>query len=121
MKKLTILLIAVVFVFILAACGGDVGQGENNPDGGTFAIEDIQNNPNAYLGEIILTGIVGTVSARDFTLENEAGTFDIVVEYRGSQALPRVGDKVTIEGMLVENPPCCGGFTLTTTRFEIAE
>jgi len=123
-KRSIFLSALLVITFVLAACGGSgtVAQGANNPDGGAFSIEHIQGDPHAYLGEIVLTGIVGNVSARDFTLQTVAGTFEVAVDYRGSQSFPQVGDKLMVEGRLAENRPCCGpGFTLTSTQFEAVE
>ena len=108
---------------MLAACGGNsVEQGENNPDGSTFTIEQIQDSPLSYVGEITLTGIVGNISSREFALQNEGATFEVTVDYRGSQAMPVAGSRVSVSGQLTENRPCCGpGFTLTAMQFEILE
>lgn len=116
--------IGLVLMFVLSACGnnGLIVQGENNPDGGSFTIEQIQNNPRDYLGEITLTGIVSSVNSREFVLQNETDTFEITIDYRGNQAFPQVGDVVTVEGQLIENRPCCGGgFSVNSTRFTLAE
>ena len=109
--------VAIMLTLALSACGG--GQGANNPQGGSFTIEEIQGAPANYVGNITLVGVVGASSTQDFALLNAAGTFHIQVDYRGSQALPQIGDKVAVEGQLTENRPCCGpGFTLTSTQFE---
>ena len=119
-KKSIAVGMALVCIVSLSACGGNgLAQGENNPGGGTFTLEQIQDDPHAYLGEITLTGVVGSVTAHAFVLHNEAGTFAVAVEYRGSQAFPQVGDKVVVVGQLVENRPCCGGgFAIMSTQFE---
>jgi len=129
-KKITILSTVLVIVFALSACEG-ADQGENNPYGdtftieendpfdGAFTIEDIQGNPSSYSGEITLIGIVGTSSTQDFSLQTSSGTFEVFVDYRGSQALPSLGDRVAVEGRLSQNRPCCGpGYTIVSTRFE---
>jgi len=120
MKKIIVLCIALMLVLVLSACGeGNASSGEH---AGSFSIEQIQDAPQSFLGEISLAGIVGHVSSREFTLQNESATFEITVDYRGSQALPGVGDAVVVEGRLAENRPCCGpGFTLTSTRFQAVE
>jgi len=123
-KRSIAVCIALAIVFALSACGGDrsVAQGANNPNGSTFTIEEIQDNPAYYVGTITLIGIVGSSSTQDFALQNEAGTFEVLVDYRGSQALPQLGDRIIVEGTLVENRPCCGlGFTITSTQFEVVE
>jgi len=106
-----------VCAFALAACGGS--ENENH---GEISIEQIQNDPQAFLGDITLTGVVGEVNAREFTLISSTAAFDVTVDYRGSQAFPQVGDEVVVDGTLTENRPCCGGgFTLTSTHFTFAE
>jgi len=118
---LAIIFTLSLFTLTLTACGSDTSaaQGTNNPNGETFTIEAIQENTANYVGTITLIGIVGSSGTQDFALENESETFEVLVDYRGSQALPQLGDKIIAEGTLRENRPCCGpGFTLTTTRFE---
>lgn len=89
---------------------------------GEFRIEEIQDDPAAFLGNITLIGIVGDSETRDFSLQNESGTFYVLVDYHGSEALPQLGAEVVIEGELTENRPCCGpGFTIRTTRFDLVE
>ena len=118
MKKAITLCALLALVLVFSACSSG-SQGANNPDGGVFTIEQIQDDPAGYVGTITLIGTVGASRTRDFSLQNEAGTFEIQVAYRGSQALPRAGSRISIEGNLAENRPCCGpGFTLTSTRFE---
>jgi len=108
----------------LAACNssGATAQGVNNPDGGTFNVGDIKDSPDKYVGAINLIGIVGDSRTQDFSLLTEADTFYVLVDYRGSQALPQLGDTVQVEGSLWENRPCCGpGFTITSTQFKAVE
>ena len=115
--KLFVVLCAILVLAMISACG-DTAQEPN----GAFTIDEIQSQPDYYVGEITLVGIVGNSNTRAFSLQNEAGTFEIQVDYRGSQALPYVGERVIATGRLSENRRCCGpGFTLTTTRFELAE
>ena len=117
-KKITILSTVLVIAFALSACGG-AAQGENNPYGDAFTIEEIQANPSSYSGEITLIGIVGTSNTQDFSLQTSSGTFEVLIDYRGSQALPSLGDRVAVEGQLSQNRPCCGpGYTIVSTRFE---
>jgi len=119
MKKFIALCITLMFILALSACGDNTAQGANNHNG-AIAVYKIQDNPASYIGAITLIGIVGDSGTQDFSLQNEAGTFEIHVDYRGSQALPHLGETVSVEGRLTENRPCCGpGFTLTSTRFEV--
>jgi len=123
-KACYVLCITLVLIFAISACGGNgsATQNESNPAGGAFTIEQIQDNPRAYLGEITITGMVSSVGSREFVLKNESNTFEVTVDFRGSQAFPQVGDKIIVDGELVENRPCCGGgFSITSTKFELAE
>jgi len=121
MKKIIASCIVLVLVFALSACG-DSTQGANNPDGSTFTIEEIREDPASYIGTITLIGVVGDSSTQDFALQNEDGTFEVLVDYRGSHALPQLGDKVVVEGQLGANRRCCGpGFTIRSTQFEAVE
>jgi len=123
LKKIVVPCIALMFIFLLSACGeGAVTQGVNNLDGGTFSMEEIQDDPASYMGVITLIGVVGDSNTQDFALQTEAETFEVLVDYRGNQALPQVGDAIVVEGELRENRPCCGpGFTIRSTQFEAAE
>jgi len=141
-KGIIILLAAFASVFALSGCADNsTAQDETNPNNTTtqteinteintenthvvvaLTLEQIGDNPHSFLGEVTLTGVVGSIDAREFFLFTEDGTFEISVDYRGSQAFPQVGDEVIITGELIENRPCCGGgFTIITTRFDIAE
>ena len=122
-KKGFAVYIAIVVMFALSACGGNgVAQGVSNSNGDIFTIEEIQESPTNYVGAITLIGIVGDSGTQDFALQNETGTFEILVDYRGSQALPQIGDMISVEGILRENRPCCGpGFTITSTQFEVVD
>jgi len=124
MKRSVVACIVLISVFALFACGGNgsATQGENNHYDSTFSIEEIQDNPTYYVGTITLVGVTGNSATQDFALQNEAGTFEVLVDYRGSQALPEIGNKVSVEGQFRENRPCCGpGFTITSTQFEVIE
>jgi len=123
-KKSIFVCITMLLLFVLSACGGngDAVQEGNYTHGGTFTIEEIQDNPANYVGTITLIGIVGDSGTQDFVLQNEDRTFEILVDYRGSQAIPQLGDRIIVEGTLRENRPCCGpGFTITSTQFELVE
>ena len=99
----------------LTACGGD-----DATHVGAFTLEEIQDDPASFVGEVTLTGIVGTAETRDFSIQNESGTFEVGVDYNGNQALPQLGEEVVVEGTLTENRPCCGpGFTISITSFDL--
>ena len=121
MKKVKIfaaLCIVFVLAITLSSCSED--NEDNAEYSSVLSVEQIQDDPDSFLGQITLMGIVGAVGPQAFILQNEAATFDITVDYRGSQALPQMGEKVVVEGRLTENRPCCGlGFTLMSTQFEV--
>ena len=122
MKSIIALCAPLAIILALSACADNVQQGVNNPDGGTFGIEEIQDEPASYIGAITLIGIAANSSTQDFALQNETGTFEVLIDYRGSQALPQIGDRIAVEGRLAQNRPCCGpGFTIMSTRFEGVE
>ena len=117
-KLFAVLFIAFTLIITLSSCNEEGEDSAEYVD--ALSIEQIQDDPSSFLGEITLTGIVGAIGPQAFILENETSTFDITVDYRGNQALPQTGDKVVVEGMLTENRPCCGlGFTLTSMQFEV--
>jgi len=120
MKKIIMVCSILALVLALSACGnGNTAQGSNNPNGDSFTVDAIQDNPADYVGAITLIGVVGSSFTQDFALQGESGTFEVLVDYRGSQALPQLGTTLSVEGQLRENRPCCGpGFTLTAVRFE---
>ena len=121
MKKIIALCILLALASIISACAGNTPDA-NNPDRSALAIEEIQYDPASHIGAITLIGIAGPSPRQNFALQNESGTFEVHVDYRGSQALPQIGDKISVEGQLTRNRPCCGpGFTLTSTRFEKAD
>jgi len=70
LKKLIIISTILTFSLGLFACGG-----EDVSNFGEHTVEEIQDDPAAFLGEITLTGIVGAAETRDFSLQNELGTF----------------------------------------------
>ena len=117
MKKLIILSMAFVLALSLFACSGRGNEGND-----ILTIDQIQNNPTSFLGQITVVGIVAPSESQDFNLRSQSGNFEIFVDYRGSQALPQVGEKIIIQGDFTENRSCCGpGFTLTSTGFELWE
>lgn len=135
-KGIIIPLVALTLVFVLSGCTDNSAvQAETNPNSNTtqtasdtennstidaLTVGQIGVNPRSFLGEITLTGVVGSVDAREFFLFNDDNTFEISVDYRGNQAFPQVGDEVIITGQLIENRPCCGGgFTIITTSFDL--
>ena len=120
MKKIIIVCITLGILFALSAC--NESEGASNSDDNVFTIEEIQSNPANHMGAITLVGVVGTSRTQAFSLQNEDGTFEVLVNYRGNQALPQVGDVISVQGQLSENRPCCGGgFTITSTQFRTVE
>jgi len=114
-KKITLTLCAVLLCVLVF-----VGWNVFLRDAGHFYVDEVAASPHDFTrGRLTLTGTVGSVLTTDFTLVNEAGDFFVMIFYRGNQALPRVGDRVVVEGRFRENRPCCGpGFSMTVTAYE---
>jgi len=103
-------------VFAVTACGDNIDRSL------TYSIDALVEDPESFLGEIIIEGIVIESDTRAFALISDAGDFYIRVDFRGSQPLPQLGRRVVVAGQLTENRPCCGpGFTITTTSYELLE
>ena len=114
-KKFIVASAIIAISLGLTACGDD-----EEAHVGAFTVEEIQDDPASFVGEVTLTGIVGDAESRDFSIQNESGTFEVGVAYSGSQALPQLGEEIVVEGTLTENRPCCGpGFTINITSFEL--
>ena len=122
-KTIIALCTALALILAFSSCAGNnVQQDVNNYNSGTFDVEEIKYDPASFVGIITITGIVANSSTQDFALQNEAGTFVVLVDYRGSQALPQAGDRIAVHGQLLENRPCCGpGLTIMSMGFEEAE
>ena len=106
MRKIIFLAIILVFTLALSACG------ESNtaarPDlSGDICLAELVANPAAFVTDtpILLTGYVASVSTRFFFIQNEEGTALLMIDYRGSNALPDRGEEVSVQGVVVQN--CC--------------
>ena len=115
MKRFTFALAALVGLVAFVACAeNEVLPTETSA---SVAIEEIQGNISAHFGAIALTGTVSNVTSRDFLLSSEEGNFYVTVDFRGSQALPQNGDRITVTGNLRED--CCNpGYILLATVYE---
>ena len=73
------------------------------------SLEDVVSNPNNFIGNharvITLTGHVTNIGSRAFYIQNESGTAELMIDFRGSQAFPSEGDEIIITGLLIQN--CC--------------
>ncbi|MCL2407462.1 MAG: hypothetical protein FWC95_05980 [Defluviitaleaceae bacterium] len=119
-KRAIALGVFVVVILFFAACDRSAEE-SGYTVGNIFTVDDIQDNPADFAGTITLIGVVGHSVSHDFLLRNEAGTFVVQIDYRGNQALPQVGDRVSVEGRLAEMRACCGpGFEVVSMRFEEA-
>jgi len=102
MKKnvivMTFIILAVVF---FAGCRGNSTSAAN-----IFSINDIQNDPLAFTGEITINGVVSELAQDNpamFGIENPARrpccpAFVLPVEYIGNQPMPAIGDEVNVTG-----------------------
>jgi len=115
-KKVFCCITVLALSLVLFACGGSEDE---TRDVGAITMDEIQENPEDFLGEVSLTGRVGNIGSLGFTLVNEAENVHIIVEYRGSEALPDVGEMVTVDGTLLMARSCCDeAFMLSSTHFE---
>ena len=127
MKGFVMLCVVFALMAILTACAGEAEQTVDNPANDAFvSIEYVQNEPAAHIGRITLMGVVANSDIEAFALQNEAGTFEVLVNFRGSQELPQGGDIIAVEGLLTQrqNRSCCEpgySFTMNSTRFELVE
>jgi len=125
MKGFVTLCVAFMLMTILTACAGEAEEVNHSGDG-FVSIEDVQNEPAAHIGFITLMGVVANSDIEAFALQNETGTFEVLVNFLGSQELPQGGDIIAVEGLLTQrqNRACCGpgySFTMSSTRFELLE
>ncbi|MCL2866056.1 MAG: hypothetical protein FWE25_11025 [Lachnospiraceae bacterium] len=119
-RRITYGAIVLIFSLFLFACNGTEREHAGQAD--AFTMEDIQDDPDAFLGEITLTGTVSNVNPQGFALVNEAGDFHIIVEYHGTLDLPEIGNLVTVAGLLSFVESCCDEFfTISATQYEIHE
>ena len=115
MKRFIFVLVAFVGVVAFVACGADAALPAEAD--AAVSIEQVQGDVSAHFGAIALTGTVANVTSRDFQLTTEAADFHVTVDFRGSQAMPQNGDRITVTGNLRED--CCNpGYILLATVYE---
>jgi len=76
-------------------------------------------DPMSFSGDVSIRGTVGDYGRFNFSLYDDAGEFEIPIDYRGSQALPAMGTVIIATGQM--NYRSCCGPHLIATRFEVAD
>ena len=121
MKRIAIVLILFVLtVGFLTGCGGD------RDDTTIFSVNDVQDDPLAFSGEITINGIVSefvlgnsAVFGIEYTMRRPCCPSDILyVEYIGNEPMPAIGDEVNVTGSWGEELEA-GRFVFQATSFEI--
>ncbi|MCL2187545.1 MAG: hypothetical protein FWC16_10580 [Defluviitaleaceae bacterium] len=103
MKKILALLTLALLALVLTACGA-----EETPREGVFDLEEVMENPQAFLGDISIAGVAGVSVGNEFMLLTNDGTIGINVDFRGNQAMPEAGIRIVVIGNLRAQRPCCG-------------
>ena len=115
MKKYVAVLALLLFAVAFTACGAAEAVHE-----GVFPLEDVLHDPQAHMGQISIMGVAGISHGNEFVLLTPDGERGIVVEYRGSQAMPTAGATLVVTGSLRAQRPCCGdGYEMHSTSFEV--
>jgi len=108
---------------VVTNSAGAVGDANTTADGVSYtSIQEVLENPGHFVENnlnITIAALVSGVESQFFYIEDESGTVELMIDYRGNQAMPQSGDEVVVEGQLVQN--CCNPslFMLRVTQFEI--
>jgi len=124
MKKIIFLLFIVLIIFSYSACSNN-----KNSQAFILSINDIQSDPLAFTGEIIINGVVSVFSPFDekmfgikdtaellFCKNLDCGSFMLPVKYIGEGAMPKLADEVNITGSWKEVED---GFIFEVTEIEV--
>ena len=102
-----------------------VGGADAAGDGpGYTSLQEVLDNPDHFVKNslnITIAAFVSGVESQFFYIEDESGTAELMIDYRGNQAMPQTGDEVVVNGQLTQN--CCNPslYMLRVTQFEIRE
>ena len=115
------------------AVGDDIREDEapdpemTNPERaevyGSTPLEEILSAPDyfarSHQSELTLVGFAANIGSQFFYIQNESGTAELMIDFRGSQAFPQEGDEIVIKGELIQN--CCDPnlYMLRAMRFEL--
>jgi cytochrome c-type biogenesis protein CcmE len=124
MKKLIIIISAFLIIGGIAFINLKNGHTKSAKSNNILNVKDIQSDPSAYKGVVIINGVVARVFAKDrvFLIVDtaevrlcktvECGQFYLPVEYNG--VLPKVLDEVNITGSFKE-----GGRVFVADKIDI--
>jgi len=108
-----------------ANSAGAVGDLDATGDGSGYTLlQEVLENPDYFVENnlnITIAAFVSGVESQFFYIEDENGTNELMIDYRGNQAMPQTGDEVVVNGQLMQN--CCNPslYMLRVTQFEIRE
>ena len=122
MRKIFILLILIMGIFIIASCGADAAQPDADDSASEsvpLTLDQMQHDPLSFTGSISVTGIVGNYGRYNFSLYSDGVDFELPIDYRGNQALPALGTVITATGRM-NYRRCCGPH-LVATSFQEAQ
>ncbi len=126
MKK-TLLFVAILsFIVVIATIELSSGKSKANSKSRMLTVSDVQANPNAYKGSIIITGVVARFSKEDpklFAIIDTAeakhckslgcAKFSLPIKYE--KTMPKEWDEINATGQFVEK----GGLLFEATNVEI--
>ena len=103
---------------------GDADAAGDGPDPGYTSLQEVLDNPNHFVENslnLTIAAVVSGVESQFFYIEDENGTNELMIDYRGNQAMPQTGDEGVVNGQLTQN--CCNPslYMLRVTQFEIRE
>jgi len=126
MKKYILMLIAIIFVAVVAFTGLSNGKTKTVKEGGILSVNDIQADPFAYKGAITITGVVARKHLSDpkvFAIVETAeaksckqtgcAKFYLPVQYEGKT--PVEWDEVNVTGSFAED----GQLLFKATKIEV--
>jgi len=120
--KFATILAALILLLALTACNGEYSAAN---DDDTITLEQVMQDPESFVTrpprELALTGQATNITSSFFYIQCQACDCNstLMVDYRGNQAFPQVGENITVIGQLIQN--CCNPdlFMLRSFQYEI--
>ena len=120
-RKLVLLGITAVLMLVLVACGGDTqgsSPNEGNP-GATLTVRQLLESPLSLNSEVSVIGTTQNDGRHSFALAQDGVAIPLLVDYRGSQALPAYGIEVIVTGQVMID--CCDNVYIRAVSYEVVE
>ena len=118
MKRLFIILTLLVSIIIIASCGAEAADTNPEDSSDPLTVSQLQHDPLSFTGSISVMGIVGDYGRHNFSISSNGVDFELVIDYRGNQALPEVGTEIIATGRMGYRP-CCGPHLIATSFVEV--